>query len=121
MLEELKPIDNVALVSCEEEATSIHSLSRCSFSWRDFRSELDTTTNDTAILGGCVERRIFEISSRIGLASMRCERASVLRRWVAWKGVAEIVVARFVCPKVGVVVGWREIDGCSCMISLQSA
>ena len=88
------------------------SLSRFSFSWSDFRSELDTTADDTAILGG--RAKIFEIGPRIGLPGVRCEGASVLRCLVVWKRVAEIVVAGRVCPEIGVVLRWREIDRCSC-------
>ena len=114
MLEELEPVDEVALVCSEEEAASVDRLPRCMFSWSDFRAKLDTTTNDTAVLGGGFYWRIFEIRSRVSLPGMRGEGASVLRRWVIREGVAEVVILLFVIRNGKVIFEGCEIDGCSC-------
>ena len=114
MLNELEPVDDVALVCSEEEATSVDRLPRCVFSWSDFGAKLDAATNDTAVLGGGWFGEIFEIRAGVSLPCMRGEGASVLRRWVIREGVAEVVVLFLVIRNGEVILKWREIDGCSC-------
>ena len=86
------------------------SLPRCMFGRSDFRTKLDTATDDTAVLSR--ELEIFEIRPRVGLPSMCCERASVLRFWIVWGVVAEVVILIWILRDGKVVFCWREIDGC---------
>lgn len=111
MLDELESIDNVALICSKEKTTSEDRLSGCMFSWGDFRTKLDTATDDTTVLNRCGNS--FEIRTWVGLPSMRCERASVLRRWIAREGVLEVVILIRVLRDGKVVLCRREIDGCS--------
>ena len=104
-------MDNVALICSKEKTTSEDRLPGCMLSWSDFRTKLDTATDDTAVLNRCGQ--IFEIRPWVGLPSMRCERAPVLRRWIAREGVAEVVILIGILSDGKIVLCWREIDGCS--------
>ena len=112
MLDELESIDNVALVCGEQKTTSVDRLPRRMLGQGNFRPELDTAPNDTTALGGYLEI-IFEIRSRVGLSSMRCEGASVLCCCIVGKGVTEIVVLFLVLRDSKIVFYGGEIDGCS--------
>ena len=82
------------------------------FKWSNLGPKLYTSTDYTTVLGRYADGWIFEIRSWVGLSSMRCEGASVLRRRVIGKGVAEVVVLfRVLCDLI-VILRWREIDGC---------
>lgn len=124
-MDELEPIDNVALVCCKEEATSLDSLARGGLSCGDFWTELDTATNDASVVSGYGGGEVFEVGSRIGLPGVRCEGASVLRivlRFrVARKGIAEIVITGCILPEDRIVLGWRDINGSSCSPESESA
>ena len=52
MLDELEPIDDVALVCGEEKTTSVGRLARRALGRGDFGAELDSAPEDTAVLGG---------------------------------------------------------------------
>ena len=54
---------------------------------------------------------VFEICPRIGLASMRCEGASILRLLVIRESIAEVVILGFVNASCRVIFGWEDIDG----------
>ncbi len=106
------------MVCCKEEATPLSSLSRGSLGCRDFGAKLDTATNDAIVVDICVDGRIHEVSSRIGLPGMCCEGASilriVLRMRVTWELVVEVVIVGWVFSKFRIVVRGCEIDGRSC-------
>ena len=114
MLDKLESIDNVALVCGEQKTTSVDRLPRRMLGQGNFRPELDTAPYDTTVLGGYTGAEIiFEIRSRVGLSSMRCEGASVLCCFVVGKGVTEIVVLFLVLRDSKIVFYGGEIDGCS--------
>ena len=92
MLNELEAILDVALVCREEETACVKSLSSGIFSWSDFLSKLNTTTNNTTCFRRDTKRRVFEVGSRISLACMRCERASILCLRIVRESIAEVVV-----------------------------
>lgn len=112
MLDELEPIYEVALVCCEQKASSVERPPRCMFSWSDLGAELDAATDDTTVFGGCID--VFEVRSWVGLPRVRGEGAPVLRRGVAGKVVAEVVVLLWVLGDLGIVFRWCEIDGRAC-------
>ena len=114
MLDELESIFNVALVCGEKKTTSVDRPPRRMLGRGNFGAELNTAPNDTTIVGGCFDWWIFEIRSRVGLSSMRCEGASVLCCWIVGKVVTEIVVLFLVMRDSKVVFEGGEIDGCSC-------
>ena len=114
MLDELEAIFNVALVCGKKKTTSVDRLPQRVLGRGNFGAELNTAPNDTTVLGGCTDWWIFEIRSRVGLSSMRCEGASVLSRWIVGKVVTEMVVSFLVMRDSKVVFEGGEIDGCSC-------
>lgn len=93
MLQELEPVDNVALVCCEEEATALDGLAGFCFCGGNFGSELDTATDNAVVGDVCVDGWTFKIGSRVGLPGVSGEGASVLCRLVVSYGVLEIVIA----------------------------
>ena len=114
MLDELEAVDNVALVCCEEETTSVDRLAGRMLGRRNFGAELDTATDDTVVVGVNRGFQIFEIGSRVCLSGMRREGASVLCGWIVGEVVTEIVVLFRVMRDDKVVFCGGEIDGCSC-------
>lgn len=82
------------------------------FGFGNFASKRNTSPHDATRCGG-VRIEIFEVSSRISLAYVRCERASILSRLVAGESESEIVVAVTVRTKCRVGVRWRNINWCS--------
>lgn len=94
---------------------------QCMFSRSDLGAKLDTATDDTTVLGRCTDGGIFEIRSWVGLPSMRCEGAPVLRRGVVGEVVAEVIVLLWVDSDVVIVFRWCEVDGRSCASSSRSA
>ena len=98
LLDELKSVDNVALVRRKEETTALDRLARRSLSRRDFGTKLDAAAKDAAVVSGRWGGEGFEGSSRVGLPGVSGKGASVLsvvcRCRVARNGIAEIVVTR---------------------------
>lgn len=113
MLDELEPIGNVALICSEKETAAVDRLARRGLGGGDFGPELDAATEDTAVLGGCAD--VFEIGAGVGLASMGCERASVLCCLIAGEVIAEVVVFFLIMRNGKVVFHGGEIDRCSCV------
>jgi hypothetical protein len=53
---------------------------------------------------------IVQVGSRICLAGVRYEGASVLREWI----ISEVIVLGCIFAEFFVVLPWSDIDGCSC-------
>lgn len=73
ILDELEAVSNVALIGHEEKAALLGSGVRRGFVFGDFGAELNTTTENPTLFGTA---ELVEVSSRIRLTRMCCERAS---------------------------------------------
>ena len=121
MLDELKPVADVALVCGEEETASVECLTRCVFCGSDFGTELDAAAEDATVVDVQVEGWTFEIVARIHFSGVRCEWASVLCRDVLFVDVVvEIVVLLRVSRDHWIIPYGRKVNGCSCAPSSQS-
>lgn len=74
VLDELKSISNAALVGHKEKTTWLGSGVRLSFVFGYFGAELNTTAENSTLLGAA---EFVQVGSGVRLARMRCERASL--------------------------------------------
>lgn len=82
------------------------------FGLGNFTSKCDTSPHNATRCGG-IGIEVFEVSSGVSLADVRCERASILSRLVVGESEPEVVVSIFVRPKCWVILRWRNINWCS--------
>jgi len=83
----------------------------------DFGAERDSSADDTIWFGGEGRRKAFEIMSRIALANVRGEGASVLRVDVIREVVSEVVVLLAVRTHSRNVLERMQINGCTTLPS----
>lgn len=102
LLDELKPIFNVALVTHEKEASIFNGSIFLHLLIRNLGPILDASTDDTT---GCGSAKSRKIASRVRFANMCCERASVLAALIVriLEGIGEIVVPGRIWTKNGIV------------------
>lgn len=53
---------------------------------------------------------VFKVGARISFASVRCEGASILRKGVVGKSIAEIIVALWIDAQSGVILCRSKIN-----------
>ena len=108
LLDELESITEDALVASEQKTTVLGGLSGLSFVRRNFRSEWDTTTNDTTSF--CV---VVQITTRVSLAEVGGKGAPSLSGVIIGEGVIEVVVTLRISTQDGIILGWCQIHWCA--------
>lgn len=96
-------MNEITLVRRKEKSATMQSLMKNLFGLGNFTSKCDTSSHNATRCGG-VRTDIFEVSSRVHLADVRSERASILSRLVVGKSEAEVVVSVLVTPEIWIVM-----------------
>lgn len=109
-LDELEPINDVALIGHEDEPTFGRRLAGCGFRCCDFRSKLDASTDDTTILRRISTEVILEIGAGVSLTRMCSEGASILCILVIGEIIAEVVVLGRVGSDGRVIFSRCDVD-----------